>query len=370
MPTKPSPSKDLTYMKRAIAIAENARSSTPPNPWVGTVIVRDSQILSEAHTSPYGGPHAEVNALKPLSMSAKNATAYVTLEPCCHFGKTPPCTDALIQSGISRVVIALKDPDANVAGLGMQKLLNAGIQVDLGVGVEEATASLAPYLHHRKTGRPYCVLKAATSIDGRLAAADGSSKWITGPESRSEVQRIRSHSQAIMIGAETAIRDQPRLNLREQPSEAPLKQPLRVIVDSHARVPLEGDLFNTEDSPTLLFTCIEPPKDYLDKGVDLVQVKKGKGGIGVDLGDCLDELGQRGILQLMIEGGGSLFNSFLQEGYVNKLILFQGACSLGDQGTPLFSGPGPRSISEAKKWKLLQLKQFANDVMMEYELDV
>lgn len=359
---------DHQFLLRAIEVGAAARFSAPPNPWVGSVIVRDGVIIGEGYTSAYGGAHAEVNALNSLKVPAEGSTVYVTLEPCSHHGKTAPCADALIAAKVARVVVALEDPDPQVAGRGLQRLRDAGIEVVLGVGHDEAASSLAPYLHHRRTGRPYCILKAAISLDGRLAAADGSSQWITSPESRVEVQRIRAESQAIMIGAETAIRDLPTLNVRYEQFKDRVKQPLRVVLDSQARAPAEGPLFDTAASPTLFFTCVTPPKKWLATGVEVIQVAKGGNGRGVDLSACLDILGQRGVLQLMVEGGGALFGSFLREGFIDHLSLFQGACTLGDQATPLFSGKGPMTISEAARWDLLDVERFGNDLKMDYRL--
>ena len=221
---------DTELMQRALARSEAARRRTAPNPWVGAVVVRDGEVVGEGATQPPGGAHAEIEALRAAGDRARGATVYTTLEPCSHRGRTGPCVAAIAEAGVTRVVVALEDPDRQVAGQGIAQLRDLGITVDVGVGAEEVASSLAPYLTHRRLGRAFTVVKTAMSLDGRIAARDGSSQWITGAASRADAHQLRADSQAIVIGAGTALADRPRLTVRD--SDGPVAtQPLRVLLD-------------------------------------------------------------------------------------------------------------------------------------------
>src|SRR5688572_586191 len=244
-------------MAQAVALGERGRLTAAPNPWVGCVVVAaDGQVVGRGFHRRAGEPHAEVHALRQAGDRARGATAYVTLEPCAHQGRTPPCAPALVEAGVSRVVVAVLDPDEKVAGRGIEILRAAGIAVDIGVAAEDAARSLAPYLHHRRTGRPQCLLKTATSTDGRTAAADGTSQWITGPEARADAHRLRAESGAVVVGAGTALADRPMLTFRSLDFEEGLTppQPLRVLIDAAGRVPADGPLFDPTLAPTLVIT--------------------------------------------------------------------------------------------------------------------
>ena len=252
---------DEELMATATDLAEHARSLTPPNPWVGCVLVRDGEIVGTGATGPYpGGPHAEVAALADAGDRARGATAYVTLEPCDHHGNTPPCSEALIAAGSPASPIALEDPDPRVAAAGSTGSAAAGIPVAIGVGADAVAQSLAPYLHQRRTGRAFALLKTAMSLDGRTAAADGSSQWITGVEARADAHRWRAESQAVVVGPGTARADRPRLTVRDD-DQPVVRQPLRVLLDAHGRVPAEGPLFDPSLAPTLVITTAADPRD-------------------------------------------------------------------------------------------------------------
>ena len=360
---------DAGFMERAVSLAEKGRLSAPPNPWVGCVIVRNGKIVGEGYHIRSGGPHAERHALNAAGSNAEGATAYVTLEPCSHHGKTPPCVEALIEAKIGRVVVALEDPDPRVKGRGFALLKDCGIPVDLGVCKESAATSLKAYLHHRKTRRPYCVLKSASSFDGRTAAADGSSQWITMESARIDVHQLRASSQAIMVGSGTAINDSPSLTARHKVS-AEHSQPLRVLLDSTGRVPAKGPLFDIKLAKTLVMTTAKAPEERLlewkKSGCEVEILPASPDGKGVDLNAALDSLGKRGILQLMVEGGAELHGSFLRSGLVDCLTLYIGACALGSGGMPLFGGGGPQSIEDASRWKLLNVQRLGDDVRMDY----
>src|SRR5436190_7060794 len=253
---------EAELMARAVAVGEQGRRSAPPNPWVGAVVAVDGRIVGEGFHEHPGAPHAEVRALAVAGDAARGATVVVTLEPCSHHGRTPPCADALIGAGVRRVVVALEDPDPLVHGRGIQRLRDAGIDVVVGVGADVARSSLAPYLHHRSTGRAFCLAKVATTLDGRIAAADGTSQWITGEAAREDAHDLRAECQAIVVGSGTALADHPALTVRGVP-DAPIT-PLRVLLDGRGRVPAEGALFDPALGPTLVFTSERAPNERID----------------------------------------------------------------------------------------------------------
>lgn len=363
-------------MKRAIELGEKGRITAPPNPWVGCVLVKNHQIISEGYHHAAGEPHAEVNALNNLkgtAQEAQGATAYITLEPCSHFGKTPPCVNALIDAGIARVVIAQLDPDSRVAGQGVEILKKANIQVDLGIGSEEVKKSLAPYLWQRTTRRPFCIGKAAVSLDGRIAAADGSSKWISSSEARRDSHKLRAESQAILVGARTALLDHPSLTVRDW-KEKPATPPLRVILD--ARGELSGNALNvamplldTSLAPTLICTgssCSERIKmEWKKLGLEVVEFPLLKDD-RLNLKEILFLLGARGILQVMVEGGGRLLSTFYKENLLNKLVLYTGSCILGDKGVPLFRDLDISSMADIKRLKLESVSLLGDTIRHEY----
>lgn len=327
------------FMLLAVGQAEQARLIAPPNPWVGACIVQKGQVVGLGHTQEVGGHHAEVMAIQNAGSRTQGATLYCTLEPCCHTGRTPPCTAAIIKAGIKKCVVALEDPDPHMQGRGFEALKQAGIEVILGVGKAEAESSLRPYLHHRGTGRPYCVAKAAISIDGRLAAADGSSKWISSKEARCDAHALRARSGAILIGAETALSDRPTLTVRDAPFHS---QPVRVILDRSSRVPHEGPLFDETLAKTLVFSD--------------------------DIPSVLDQLGKLGIIQLLIEGGGQVLGAFLESGFVNELITYIGPKIIGSSGTPLFGGFTRTSMHEAIALGLQDSCKLGDTIKIRYRL--
>jgi diaminohydroxyphosphoribosylaminopyrimidine deaminase/5-amino-6-(5-phosphoribosylamino)uracil reductase len=361
--------QDLSCMREALREGEQGRRTAAPNPWVGSVLVRDGRIVGRGFHARAGEPHAEVHALRAAGYLAQGATAYVTLEPCSHHGRTPPCADALIAAGVARVVVALPDPDPRVAGCGIHKLQAAGIPVTIGVGQPEAARALAAYVHQRSTGRAYCLLKSAVSLDGRTAAADGSSQWITGPAARADAHRYRAESQAVLVGALTALADRPALTARDvaPPVE---RQPTRVLLDARGIVPADGPLFDRTLAPTLVVTTEQAPVASLAAweaaGAEVTVIGPGPGGVGVDLTDMLAVLGQQGVLQAMVEGGSTLHGALVRAGLVDELVIYVGAVSLGERGRPLLAGLGPESIGDAERWTLLDVQQLGADVRLTY----
>lgn len=335
-------------MQLAISLGEKGRITAPPNPWVGCVIVKDGELIGEGFHKKAGEEHAEVNALRMAGARAKGASAYVTLEPCCHFGRTPPCVNALIEAKISKVFVALLDPDSKVAGNGIATLKKAGIEVSTDLLRHEAASSLEPYLHHRTTGLPFCVAKVAISLDGRTAAVDRSSQWITSEEARKDSHRIRAESQAILVGSQTALIDRPRLTVRDV-EPMPFRQPLKIVVDSSGQV-IEG--FD------LIFSCVKNP--------DVIQVSRTKEG--VNLKEVLEILGKKGVMQVMVEGGATLLGSFLRSSLINKLVVYVGPRILGQEGLPLFCGLNISTITESFKLQLLDVKKIEDCVRLTYSM--
>jgi len=351
-------------MCQAIEIGHQGRVTAPPNPWVGCVIVKNGKVIGEGFHRTAGEPHAEVHALKQAGAEAAGATAYVTLEPCSHFGRTPPCTNALIQAKIARVVVAIEDPDERVSGKGIALLREAGIEVDVGIAEEEAKRSLAPYLFQRKKGLPYCILKAAITIDGCMAASDRTSQWITGPEARQNAHQLRAESQAIAIGAGTATADHPALTVRES-KIIPLIPPLRVLFDRSGKVNVQGSLFNNKLGPLIIFTT--------EKGLQIKETQWKEVGAEIHVVDSLLQalqiLGKQGILQLLVEGGPTLLSSFWKENLAQELVVYTGPRLLGSEGIPLFNTLSIKTIDKSPVLKLISTQQLGNTVKSCYQVN-
>ena len=360
---------DSDLIARAVALGEHGRRSASPNPWVGSIIVDEhGAIAGEGWHERPGTPHAEVHAVEMAGERARGGTAYVTLEPCAHQGRTPPCADALIAAGVRRVVVALEDPDARVAGRGLARLRGAGLEVEVGPGATTARRSLAPYLHHRRTGRAWCLVKTAMSLDAKTAAADGSSRWITGAAARADAHRLRAESQAVVIGAGTALADLPSLTARdvEPPAE---RQPLRVLLDARGRVPAAGPLFDAALAPTLVVTTEAASSETADAwqaaGAKVETVPTAPGG--VDLGATLDLLGRRDVLQAMVEGGATLHGALLAAGLVDRVVAYVSPTVLGPRALPAFPQPDAGTMADAEAWQLLSATSLDDDVRLEYE---
>lgn len=347
---------DQHYMQEALQLGQQARFRAPPNPWVGCVIAKGSQLLGRGSTQAPGGAHAEIKALQEAGQRAQGATVYVTLEPCAHHGRTGPCCVALAQAEVARVVIALEDPDPQVAGKGISYLREQGIEVSVGLESEAAKASLRPYLHQRSSGRPWVLLKTAISLDGRTAATDGSSKWISGELARGDAHRLRDASQAILVGSGTALADRPALTIRHVPQQSP-QPPLRVLLDGKAQVPIEGPLFDTSLGETVVVTGGSHPWPN--------QIRQPN---YPDLPGLLDELGQRGLLQLMIEGGAGVHARFLESGLVNEIVAYIGPKLLGSSGLPMLQDFVVESITDAVDLHLIDVTRLGDTLRLNYLL--
>ncbi|HWG74784.1 MAG TPA: bifunctional diaminohydroxyphosphoribosylaminopyrimidine deaminase/5-amino-6-(5-phosphoribosylamino)uracil reductase RibD [Acidimicrobiales bacterium] len=320
---------DEAWMGEALAAGAAVRGCTSPNPWVGCVIVPDGDAPAcEGASEPAGGAHAEAVAVALAGRSAAGATAYVTLEPCSHHGLTPPCADALIAAGVARVVVAIEDPDPRVSGAGLRRLRQAGIDVTVGVLAGEVTDCLGPYLKQRRTGRPWVVLKLATSLDGRIAAPDGSSRWLTGPEARADAHRLRAESDAVLVGAGTVRADDPALTVRH----ADGRDPLRVVLGA------------------------APPGARVHPALEL----------SGDLAGVLDALGGRGVLQLLVEGGANVAHQFHRAGLVDRYVLYLAPALFGgDDGRPAFAGPGAATVADVWRGTVVDVRRLGPDLRVE-----
>jgi diaminohydroxyphosphoribosylaminopyrimidine deaminase / 5-amino-6-(5-phosphoribosylamino)uracil reductase len=361
-------SADRDLVERAVVLGERGRRSAPPNPWVGCVIARDGEIVGEGFHERPGAPHAEVEALRAAGERARGATALVTLEPCAHHGRTPPCADALLKAGVTRVVVPLTDPDPQVSGRGIAALEAGGVAVDIGPGADAAERSLRPYLHQRRTGRAYALLKIATSIDGRIAAADGSSRWITGPEARADAHRLRAESQAVVVGAGTALADQPALTARDVQPPAE-RQPLRVLLDARGRVPADGPLFDVTLAPTLVVTTEAAAPAAVDAwraaGAKVETVAAAEGAVGVDLAATFELLGRVDVVQALVEGGGTVHGALIRAGLADGLVAYMAPVVLGECARPLAGGPGPERLSDAPRFRVVSATPIGGDVRIE-----
>jgi diaminohydroxyphosphoribosylaminopyrimidine deaminase/5-amino-6-(5-phosphoribosylamino)uracil reductase len=357
-------------MARALELARGVRRLTAPNPWVGCVVVRDGEIVGEGATSPPGGPHAEMVALAAAGTRARGATVFTTLEPCSHRGRTGPCADALVAAGVVRVVSAIEDPDANVAGQGHAALRAAGVPVDIGLGAGEAERLLLPYLVHRRDGRSFTLLKTATSLDGRVAAADGASRWITGPVARADAHERRADSQAIIVGSGTALADTPSLTVRD--AEPPLgPPPRRVLLDARGRVPATGPLFDLTLAPTLVVTTESAPaaarRGWADAGAAVEVVGASRDGRGVDLAETLALLARDGVLQALVEGGPTVHGALLDAGLVDRVVAYVAPVVLGAGGRAGYGlDPGP-ALAQAPRLRLTRVAALGDDVCLEYD---
>ncbi len=326
---------DAQRMARALELAAAVRASTPPNPWVGCVLEAADGSLHEGATQPVGGPHAEAGALaaaRAAGADPRGGTAWVTLEPCSHHGRTPPCADALVDAGLARVVVALEDPDPLVAGAGIARLRAGGVDVQIGVGASETSDLLAPYLGHRRTGRPFVVLKLAASLDGRTAAPDGSSRWITGAEARADAHALRAESDAVLVGAGTVRADDPSLTVRDAP--APRGDPVRVVL---GKAP--GD---AKVHPCLEWTGPLP--------------------------ELLDDLGAQGCLQLLVEGGATVAHAFHHAGLVDRYVLYLAPALFGgDDAVGLFSGTGAPTIADVTRGRIRSVRRLGDDLRIDLD---
>lgn len=353
---------DESYMRTALGLGRRGLGRSWPNPAVGCVIVNAGRIVGRGHTQAGGRPHAETVALAQAGSKAKGATAYVTLEPCAHQGQTPPCASALIEAGIARVVAPLEDTDTRVSGRGFEMLRDAGIEVKLGVCAAEAARDHAGFLKLQSVGRPFVTLKLASSFDGRIATATGESQWITGPEARADVHRLRASHDAVMIGAGTARADDPMLTVR---GFGDLRQPVRIVVSRRLDLPMMGKLaMSAKDVP--LWLCHGPDADsYLTEawsGIGATLLRCDLRGRELDIVSVLDALGAAGLTRVFCEGGGALAASLLGADLVDELVGYTAGIAIGAEGLPAIGALGLERLTQAPRFTLAETCPVGADV--------
>jgi len=343
-------SQDEVWMRRALALAARGQGRVEPNPMVGCVLVRNGRVVGEGYHRRFGGPHAEVNALSAAGVQARGATVYVTLEPCCHFGKTPPCTDALVAAGSRKVIAAMRDPFPAVGGRGLRRLRSAGIEVVSGLCQADARRLNGPYLKRLRTGQPWVILKWAQSLDGKIATRTGDSRWISSRRSTVYAHRLRGRVDALIVGVGTVVADDPLLTCRHV---RPRRIATRIVLDPTLRTPLRARLVRTAGRiPTIIVTGRQAARGprrrrYERAGVNILGVRSTRAGL--DLKALLEELGRRGMTNVMVEGGGRTLGAFYDAGLADELVVFVARRIIGGRLAPSpLSGEGPRRLREIR----------------------
>jgi diaminohydroxyphosphoribosylaminopyrimidine deaminase / 5-amino-6-(5-phosphoribosylamino)uracil reductase len=358
---------DEALIGRALELAERGRGLVSPNPMVGAVVVSGGETIGEGWHEGPGTPHAEVVALTEAGERARDATLYTSLEPCVHFGRTPPCTDAILRAGVARVVVSAIDPNPVVDGRGIRTLREAGVRVDQGIGAAEAERLNAAYGRHVRTGLPFVIWKAACSLDGKVAARDGSSRWITGEEARADVHRLRAWADAIVIGAGTAVTDDPELTVREPGYRG--RPPIRVVVDSGGRVSPDGDVFDAQ-APTLVATTERSPAEtrqaWRDAGAEVLVL--GSSPEGVSLPDLFSDLGKRDVQGVLIEGGPTLAWSAVEDRLVDRIVLYLAPRLIGGRAPTVLEGRGFAPVASALPLAIRSVERIGADIRVEADV--
>ncbi len=358
---------DRKFMEHALTLASKARGRTSPNPLVGAVIVRDGEIVGEGYHQKAGDAHAEINALNQAKELAEGATMYVTLEPCCHWGRTPPCTQSVIQAKLGDVFVAMKDPNPRVTSNGIRQLEEAGISVQVGICEKESRQLNEVFIKYIATQSPFVILKSATSLDGKIATASGESQWITSEASRLKGHEVRSQVDAILVGVGTVLQDNPSLTVRLP--ERQNEDPIRIVVDSRGRTPLGAKIFNSESNASTLIAITEhaPPKKIealKSAGADVLIVEEQEGR--VCLRTLMRELGRKEITSVLIEGGGEINAAALQAGIVDKLMFFIAPKLIGGKDAPgSIGGIGIARLAEALELRDAKIAQIGVDFLIE-----
>lgn len=355
---------DERWMKRVLRLAEKGRGRTSPNPMVGAILVKDSRAVGDGYHAKAGEPHAEIIALQKAEKEAKEATLYLNLEPCTHYGKTPPCAPAVIEAGVRRVVIGMKDPNPLVKGRGVEALKRAGLDVDVGILENECRRLNDAFCKYILNKEPFLILKVAATLDGKIATRKGESQWISGEASRRFVHRLRDQVDGVIVGIGTVLKDDPMLTARVKGA----KYPYRIILDSRLRIPENAKVIEIFPSKTIVATTELAPGEKVErlekKGVRVLILDSKKGR--VDLKPCLFKLGEMGMMSLLVEGGSQLNGSFLDEGLIDKIFLFLSPKLIGDpQALGIFGGHGVPSLKEAIPLSGLKVKRIGEDLLLE-----
>jgi diaminohydroxyphosphoribosylaminopyrimidine deaminase/5-amino-6-(5-phosphoribosylamino)uracil reductase len=350
---------DIAFMTQAMRLAGQGLYTAHPNPMVGCVLVKDGEVVAEGWHKVAGEAHAEINALEAAGVAANGATAYVTLEPCSHHGKTPPCIDALIDAGVADVVVGIQDPNPDVNGQGIAALEKAGIPVRAGILKEQIEQQLSGFLSRVLTGRPFVRLKMACSIDGCIAMANGESEWITGPESRADVQRLRARSGAIMTGIGTVLADDPSLTVRDPEIDTCGRQPLRVVLDQDLRMPLSAEMLALPGG-TLLYCTDDSKRDPLiEAGAEIVKVNA-KDELA-SAAAVLDDLGRREVNEVLVEAGPALAGNLISNDLVDELVIYQAPHIMGSETMGMFRTPTWTELSDRRSLDIIDTCQVGPD---------
>lgn len=363
----PPAHSDERFMHRALALAQQGEGYVSPNPMVGCVIVRGESVVGEGFHQRFGGPHAEIHALRQAGEQARGAVLYVTLEPCCHTGKTPPCVEAILRAGPARVVVALRDPNPLVAGGGLGRLRQAGIEVTTGVCEDAARRLIEAYITFISTQRPFVTLKYAVTLDGKIATRTGQSRWITGEQARARVHELRHASDAILVGVGTVAHDDPQLTARLPDRRG--VNPLRVIVDSSLSLPVQARVTEvTADCRTLVATTARAAPERQcrleERGVEVVRLPADEDR-RVALDALLRHLGQRGIASVLVEGGATLGTVFLQRRLVDKILCFIAPKIIGGDGMSMVGPCGVQTMEQAIRFGDITFQQYGDDVLLQ-----
>jgi len=354
-------------MLRALELA--CKGKTTPNPKVGAVLVKNNRIIAEGFHARAGGPHAEVVALRKAGNKAKGADLYINLEPCCHVGRTPPCTDAIIQSGVSRVFAGMKDPNKLVQGKGVRALKASGIKVSLGLMQKDCEKLNEVFVKVMKTGMPFVTIKTAMSLDGKIATRQGDSQWISGVESRNFVHELRNQNDAILVGTNTILKDNPQLTCRLKKGQG--NHPARIILDQKNKVPLKAKVFANSKTQQVIYVCgsgLTPKREkfFASGNIEILKVKTQKSGF--DLKHLMKLLVQRDLTSVLIEGGSEINSSALTAGIVDRIFAFISPILVGGQQAPgPIGGKGVAKIAKAMKLKNMRVVQMGKDLMVEAE---
>jgi diaminohydroxyphosphoribosylaminopyrimidine deaminase/5-amino-6-(5-phosphoribosylamino)uracil reductase len=355
---------DEHWMKRVLRLAEKGRGRTSPNPMVGAVLVKDGKVVGEGYHAKAGEDHAEIIALRRAGDAARGAALYLNLEPCTHYGKTPPCAPAVIRAGVKRVVIGMEDPNPLVKRKGVGSLTGAGIEVKVGVEEKECRSLNEAFCKYILKKDPFIILKVAATMDGKIATRDGDSKWISGENSRRFVHRLRDQVDGVLVGIGTVLKDDPMLTARVRGG----RDPYRIILDSRLRIPEEAKVIEISPEKTIIATTEAAPKDKVERlekknvRVLVLDSKEGR----VNLKSCLSKLGEMEMMSLLVEGGSQINGSFLDEGLIDKLLLFLSPKLMGDtQALEIFGGKGVASLEEAVVLREFRTKRMGEDILIE-----